>query len=266
MSVKTQGHGHGTAPAATNGRTFRVAAVADLHCARTSRGKLRPLFSRMAEEAEVLLLGGDLTDYGLPEEARILAEELKEAGPTQVIAVLGNHDFHSDKSEEIKDILIGAGIKVLDGDVVEVKGVGFTGVKGFMGGFNGKMLQAWGEPTIKLIVREAMEEALKLESALASLKTAQKVVLLHYSPVSATVAGEPPEIHAFLGSSRLEEALHRHRVTAVFHGHAHHGAAEGKTSNGDPVYNVAIPVLKKLHPKKPPFRTFELHARVEHAQ
>ena len=128
--MKAQGLGTATAP--SDGRHLRLAAVADIHCARTSRGKLRPLFAQMAEEAEVLLLGGDLTDYGLPEEARILAQELKEAGPSQVIAVLGNHDYHSDKAEELKDILIASGIKVLDGDVVEVKGVGFTGVKGFM--------------------------------------------------------------------------------------------------------------------------------------
>jgi Icc-related predicted phosphoesterase len=259
--VKAQGTG--TATAAANGRGLRIAAVADVHCARTSRGKLRPLFTRMAEEAEVLLLGGDLTDYGLPEEARILTEELKEAGSSQVIAVLGNHDFHSDKAEEIKEILIGAGVRVLDGDVVEVKGVGFAGVKGFMGGFDRRMLQAWGEPTIRLIVRESMEEALKLESALASLKTSQRVVLLHYSPISATCAGEPLEIHPFLGSSRLVEPLHRHKVTAVFHGHAHHGAAEGRAEGDVPVYNVALPLLKRLHPKRPPFRTFELHPRGE---
>lgn len=260
---EVKAHGTGTAPAATNGRGLRIAAVADVHCARTSRGKLRPLFSRMAEDAEVLLLGGDLTDYGLPEEARILSEEIREASPSHVIAVLGNHDYHSDKAEEIKEILIGAGIKVLDGDVVEVKGVGFAGVKGFMGGFDKRMLQAWGEPTIKLIVREAMEEALKLESALASLKTSQRIVLMHYSPVSATCVGEPPEIHPFLGSSRLEEAFHRQKVTAVFHGHAHHGTAEGKAAGDVPVYNVALPLLKRLHPKRPPFRTFDLHPRGE---
>jgi Icc-related predicted phosphoesterase len=259
--LKPQGHGAGAPPA--NGRGLRIAAVADLHCARTSRGKLRPLFATMAGEAEVLLLGGDLTDYGLPEEARILAEEIREASPSHVIAVLGNHDYHSDKPEEIKEILIGAGIQVLDGDVVEVKGVGFAGVKGFMGGFGKRMLQAWGEPTIKAIVREAMEEALKLESALASLKTPQRVVLLHYSPVGATCAGEAPEIHPFLGSSRLEEALQHQKVTAVFHGHAHDGSPEGRTAGDVPVYNVALPLLKKLHPKRPPFRSFELHPRGE---
>ena len=250
------------APAA-NGRHLRIAAVADLHCARTSRGKLAALFGRMAEEADVLLLGGDLTDYGLPEEAKILAHELKDVRRSQIIAVLGNHDFHSDKTQEVMEILIGAGIKVLDGDVVEVKGVGFTGVKGFMGGFDDRMLQAWGEPAIKLIVRESMEEALKLESALASLRTEQRVVLMHYSPVRATVSGESPEIYPFLGSSRLEEALHRHLVTAVFHGHAHYGAPEARTAKDVPVYNVALPLLARINPGRPPFRTVDLPIGVD---
>jgi Icc-related predicted phosphoesterase len=262
--MKAQGLGAATAP--SDSRHMRLAAVADIHCARTSRGKLRPLFAQMAEEADVLLLGGDLTDYGLPEEARILAQELKEAGPSQVIAVLGNHDYHSDKAEELKDILIAAGVKVLDGDVVEVKGVGFTGVKGFMGGFDKRMLQPWGEPTIKLIVRECMEEAMKLESALASLRTSQRIVLMHYAPVHSTVSGEPPEIVPFLGSSRLEEALHRQKVTAVFHGHAHYGSPEGRTVNDVPVYNVAMPLLRRQYPKRPPFRTFDLQHRVERAK
>jgi Icc-related predicted phosphoesterase len=251
-----------TVDAATgNGRHLRIAAVADLHCARTSRGKLAALFSRMAEDADVLLLGGDLTDYGLPEEAKILAHELKDVRRSQIIAVLGNHDFHSEKTQEVKEILIGAGIKVLDGDVVEVKGVGFTGVKGFMGGFDERMLQPWGEPAIKLIVRESMEEAMKLESALASLHTEQRIVLLHYSPVRATVIGESPEIVPFLGSSRLEEALHRHHVTAVFHGHSHYGAPEARTSKDVPVYNVALPLLARLNPGRPPFRILDLPVR-----
>jgi len=260
--VKVQGRS--VDASAATGRQLRIAAVADLHCARTSRGKLSALFARMAEEADVLLLGGDLTDFGLPEEAKILAHELKDVRRSQIIAVLGNHDFHSDKPQEVKEILIGAGIKVLDGDVVEVKGVGFTGVKGFMGGFDERMLQPWGEPAIKLIVRESMEEAMKLESALASLRTPQRIVLLHYSPVRATVAGESPEIYAFLGSSRLEEALHRHHVTAVFHGHAHYGSPEARTSKDVPVYNVALPLLSRLNPGRPPFRTVDLQLGVDH--
>jgi len=245
---------------------LRLAAVADLHCAKGSKGKFRRLFAGMAETADVLLFGGDLTDYGLPDEARILAQELKEVRGSPMIAVLGNHDFHSDKQVEVAAILADAGVRILDGDSVDVKDVGFTGVKGFMGGFDNRMLQAWGEPVIKLIVHEAMEESLKLETGLARLKTRLRVVLLHYSPLRATVVGEPPEIHPFLGSSRMEEALHRHPVAAVFHGHAHYGTTEGRTADGVPVYNVALPLLKRRSPGRLPFRILDLPLRVEHAK
>jgi Icc-related predicted phosphoesterase len=259
-------HARGTETLTQHPDILRLAAVADLHCTKASKGKLRPLFARMAEDADVLLFGGDLTDYGLPDEARVLAQELKEVRGTRMIAVLGNHDFHSEKQGEVAAILTDAGVRILDGDSVEFKEVGFTGVKGFLGGFDNRMLQAWGEPVIKLIVHEAMEESLKLETGLARLKTRHRVVLLHYAPLRATVVGEPPEIYPFLGSSRMEEALHRHPVTAVFHGHAHYGSAEGKTSDGVPVYNVALPLLKRLAPERPPFRKFDLQLRVEHAK
>jgi len=246
--------------------SLRLAAVADLHCTKASRGKLRPLFARIAEDADVILFPGDLTDYGLPEEARVLAHELKEVRGIPMIGVLGNHDFHSEQQDEVKSILLAeTGMRILDGDSLEVKSVGFTGVKGFMGGFDNRMLQAWGEPCIKLIVHEAMEESLKLETGLARLKTRHRIVMLHYAPVRATVIGEPPEIHPFLGSSRLEEALHRHRATAVFHGHAHYGSPDGTTSDGIPVFNVALPLLKRRSPQRPPYRKVDLPLRVEHA-
>jgi Icc-related predicted phosphoesterase len=258
-------HGHGSGTHGAHAERLRLAAVADLHCTRASRGKLRPLFARMGEEADVILFPGDLTDYGLPEEARVLAQELKDVRGIPMIAVLGNHDFHSDRQEEVKTILAAeAGVRVLDGDSLEIQSVGFTGVKGFMGGFDNRMLQAWGEPVIKLIVHEAMEESLKLETGLARLKTRHRIVVLHYAPVRATVVGEPPEIQPFLGSSRLEEALHRHRATAVFHGHAHYGSPEGTTSDGIPVFNVALPLLKRRAPQRPAFRKVELPLRVEH--
>jgi Icc-related predicted phosphoesterase len=229
-----------------------------------SRGKLGPLLALMAQEADALLLCGDLTDTGQPAEAQVLADEIQAAGAPFVAAVLGNHDFHSERPGEVAKILSAVGVHMLDGDACEYHGVGFTGVKGFIGGFDGRMLQAWGEPSIKGIVHEAMEESLKLESGLARLRTSQRVVLLHYAPVRATVVGEPAEIHAFLGSSRLEEALHRHPVTVVFHGHAHEGAAEGRTENGIPVYNVALPVMKRLRADRP-FRVFEVPLPVAHA-
>lgn len=240
---------------------IRIAAVADLHCTRRSRGVLEPLFAQMAEAADLLLLAGDLTDYGLPEEARILAADLKTAASRPIVAVLGNHDYESGQESELKKILAGAGVRVLDGDACEVLGVGIAGVKGYLGGFDDRMLQSWGEAATKAIVREDMDQALKLETALARLKTPEKIVLLHYSPIRATVQGEPPEIVPFLGSSRLEEPIHRHPVTAVFHGHSHYGDLQGATSNGVPVYNVAMPLLKRRHPERPPFRFLEVAAR-----
>jgi Icc-related predicted phosphoesterase len=247
-------------PRRGDGDPVRLAAVADLHCTRRSRGVLEPLFAKMAEEADLLLLGGDLTDYGLPDEARILAAELKAVAPRAVVAVLGNHDYESGHENEVKEILAGAGVRILDGDSCEVLGVGIAGVKGYLGGFGERMLQSWGEKATKAIVREDMEQALKLETALARLQTPTRIVLLHYSPIRATVEGEPPEIIPFLGSSRLEEPMHRHPVAAVFHGHAHYGSLLGATTNGIPVYNVSMPLLKKHRPDQPPFRTLEVVA------
>ncbi|HEY1229079.1 MAG TPA: metallophosphoesterase, partial [Ramlibacter sp.] len=151
-----------------------------------------------------------------------------------------------------------AGVRVLDGEAVELEGIGFAGAKGFAGGFGRGSLGSWGEPAIKVFVKEALNEAMKLESALAKLRTARRVALLHYSPIAGTVQGEPAEIFPFLGSSRLEEPLLRYPVDAVFHGHAHRGTPEARTINGVPVFNVARPLLLRTHPEQPPFRLFEL--------
>jgi len=175
-----------------------------------------------------------------------------------VLAVLGNHDHESGFPEEVVRILTDAGVKVMEGDGVEVAGVGFAGIKGFCGGFGQRTLEPWGEAIIKQFVREAMEEALKLETALAKLRTRQKVAVLHYAPIAATVVGEPTEIYPFLGSSRLEEPLNRYGVAAVFHGHAHRGSLEGRLTAGAPVYNVAMPLLKKAFPDRPPVRFVEI--------
>jgi Icc-related predicted phosphoesterase len=243
---------------ANTGGKVRVAATADIHCTRTSQGTLQPLFASISESADVYLLCGDLTDYGLPEEAHTLAKELTAVVKIPMVAVLGNHDYESGKQVEIQHILSEAGIHVLDGDACEVRGIGFAGVKGFAGGFGRGTLEPWGEPTIKHFVHEAVDEALKLEAALARLHTPQRVALLHYAPIQATVEGEPPEVFAFLGSGRLEEPLNRYAPTAVFHGHAHHGSPEGRTSSGVPVYNVAVPVLRRAYPNRPPFRILEI--------
>lgn len=241
-----------------SGGTVRLAAVSDIHYSKTSAGALQSLFAQVTDSADVLLLCGDLTDYGLAEEARILARDLTATVKIPVVSVLGNHDYEAGEEQEIVRILTDAGVRVLDGDSYEVHGIGFAGVRGFCGGFGRGALGAWGEKVIKDFVHEAVQEALKLESALARLRTPQRIALLHYAPIRGTVEGEPCEIFPFLGSSRLEEPLARYDVTAVFHGHAHKGAPEGQTTNGIPVYNVALPVLQASYPDRPPFRVFEV--------
>jgi Icc-related predicted phosphoesterase len=239
---------------ATDQYVVRVAAVGDVHCKKTSQGDLQPLFQQINDSADILLLCGDLTDYGLPEEAQVLAKELTSSLKIPIIAVFGNHDFESGQAQEVQNILCDAGVRLLDGDSCEVHGIGFAGVKGFAGGFGPRALGPWGEESIKRFVHEAIDEALKLEKAIAQLQTPQRVIVLHYSPIRATVEGEPPEIFPFLGSSRLEEPLNRHPVTVIFHGHAHHGSPEGRTQQHVPVYNVALPLLRRVFPDQPPFR------------
>lgn len=238
--------------------TVRIAAIGDIHLGGKGLDPpLQILFGQVAERADVLALCGDLTDRGDPEEARLMAKALAAVG-IPVVAVLGNHDYECGKETEIARILADAGVHVLDGDAQEVLGVGFAGVKGFAGGFGRRALGPWGEETIKRFVREALDEALKLETALSRLRNGRKVVLLHYSPVAATVEGEPREIYAYLGSSRLEEPLTRYPVDVVFHGHAHHGTPEGRTRGDVPVYNVSMMLLQRLYPNQPPFRVVEL--------
>lgn len=237
---------------------LRVAAIGDTHVARHSQGAFQPLFTQVSASADVLLLCGDFTDYGLPDEARILARELTTAVKIPVIAVLGNHDHEAGKQHEIREVLVDAGVTVLDGEAAEIEGVGFAGVKGFAGGFGRGALGPWGERVIKQFVQEAVDEALKLEAALARLRTHRRVAILHYSPIRGTVEGEPPEIFPYLGSSRLEEPINRYRVSAVFHGHAHRGLPEGRTSAGIPVYNVSMPLLARINPHRPPYLIVEL--------
>ncbi|WP_245549152.1 metallophosphoesterase family protein [Noviherbaspirillum massiliense] len=235
----------------------RFAAVGDIHCTKESGGSLRGLFAQAAQMADALLLCGDLTDYGLPEETEVLVEELS-AARVPVVAVLGNHDYESGREEDVCRILHEAGVRVLDGEACEIHGVGIAGVKGFAGGFGRRTLGAWGEKTIKQFVNEAIQEALKLESALAKLRTSERIALMHYSPIEATVQGEPVEIFSFLGTSRLEDPLLRYPVSAVLHGHAHRGSPEGRTANNIPVYNVAKPLLQRTYPERPPFRIIEV--------
>ncbi len=207
--------------------TVRVAAIGDLHCGKASQGAFQALFARAVELADVLVLCGDLTDYGLPEEAQVLAKEMAGAAKLPMVGVLGNHDFESGRQDEVRKILTDAGVTLLDGESCEIQGVGFAGVKGFAGGFGRGTLGAWGERAVKQFVQEAQDEALKLESALARLRTPSRIAVLHYAPIQATVEGEPPVIFPFLGCGRLEEPLSRYPVQAVVHGHAHNGSPEG---------------------------------------
>jgi Icc-related predicted phosphoesterase len=236
---------------------IRIAAIGDLHFGRTTPpGSLQPLFARIAESADVLVLTGDITDYGLLEEARAFAKELAPAKlPT--VSVLGNHDFESNQQDDIAKCLKDVGVAVLDGETTEIRGIGFAGVKGFAGGFGRRALGPWGEDIVKKFVHEAVNEALKLESALARLRNEHIVAILHYAPIQGTVEGEPCDIYPFLGCSRLEDPLTHFPVSAVFHGHAHHGAPEGRTRTNVPVFNVSASLMRERFPDRP-FRLVEL--------
>ena len=236
---------------------IRLAAIGDIHYGRP-QDSLQPAFAQIAGTVDILLLLGDLTNTGLPEEAKRLARDLTSSVKIPIIGVLGNHDFESGRQNEVRDVLREAGVTILDGEAHEVLGVGFAGVKGFAGGFDRSSLQPWGEDIVKLFVREAVNESLKLEAALAKLRTSHRIALLHYSPLRATVEGEPLEIFPYLGSSRLEEPLNRYQVTAAFHGHAHRGAFEGATQTKIPVYNVAMSVLQRVFPDRLPFHILEI--------
>lgn len=237
----------------------RIAAVGDIHVNRNSAGAHHEWLAQANELADVLLLAGDLTDYGTEEESKVLAKELA-VFRKPVLAVLGNHDYETAQPQVVRQILEDAGVTMLDGEACERDGIGYAGVKGFAGGFGRRALAPWGEPMIKAFVQEGIDEALKLESAMSRLRTPIRIVLLHYAPIHGTIEGEPEAIAPFLGSTRLEEVCDRFRATVVFHGHAHVGSPEGRTKSGIPVYNVAMPLMKRIQPDGPPFRILELDA------
>ncbi|MGH9475504.1 MAG: metallophosphoesterase family protein [Terriglobales bacterium] len=228
---------------------MRIAAVADLHCGVADRERIRERLNSLPDDADVLLIGGDLTNYGRPEELEVLVSQLLRLR-IPIITVLGNHDFESDAAPELLRRLRAVGIKTLDGEPYEREGVGFAGVKGFCGGFGRAELTAFGEAEIKRFVHTSMQESLGLERALAQLRNERRVVLLHYAPIPETAAGEAPEIFPFLGSSRLADVCDRFGATAIFHGHAHRGALEGRTRGGVSVYNVALPLLQAQRPPR----------------
>jgi Icc-related predicted phosphoesterase len=229
------------------GDAVRVAAVGDVHVAEDSVGLLRPRLERIAERADLLLLAGDLTHRGRPVEAKVLCGELRDLG-IPVVAVLGNHDYHSDQEVELTDVLTEEGIRVLEGDTttIDVRGtrVGVAGTKGFGGGFPGATASEFGEREQRDFSRLTRTLATGLEAALRSIAGADiRIALLHYAPVADTLAGEPPGIHAFLGSYLFAEAADHAGADLILHGHAHRGSREGRTPGGIPVRNVAMPVI-----------------------
>jgi Icc-related predicted phosphoesterase len=238
-------------------KVVRIAAMSDVHYAQQPGDSLQAVYAEVSQQADMLLICGDITDYGLPEEADRAVVELRSC-TIPIVAVLGNHDVESGREDEVRNVLQGAGLKMLDGESIEIAGVGIAGAKGFCGGFGRRALAPWGEKMIKAFVQESLDEALKLDSALARLRTPQRIALLHYSPIQATVEGEPPEIFPFLGSSRLEDPINHHGCLAAFHGHAHRGAPEGTTSTGIPVFNVSLSLMRKSYPDRAPYRLFEV--------
>jgi Icc-related predicted phosphoesterase len=225
---------------------IRVAAVGDVHVGPECAGRLKPCFDEVHEHADVLLLAGDLTRCGTPEEAVVMAGELVDVG-VPVACVLGNHDLHAEAGDEVVEILTGAGVHVLDGTatVVDVDGVsvGIAGTKGFGGGFPGASGSEFGEPEMKAFMRHAREVACGLQDALSVLATDVRIALTHYAPVEDTLRGERLEIYPFLGCWLLAEAIDEAGADAAFHGHAHRGAERGITPGGVRVRNVAQPVL-----------------------
>jgi Icc-related predicted phosphoesterase len=226
---------------------MRIAALADLHFTPAAYESYKATLEQVRNEADLLVLAGDLTNYGKTSEMEPLLNVLVRLRiPT--VAVLGNHDYESGQEEDLMKMMSAEGIKVLDGTAYERDGVGFAGTKGFIGGFGRGVLTAFGEPEIKRLVQATIDEALKLERAMSQLRTEKRIVVLHYAPVISTVQGEPPEIFPYLGTSRLAEVVDRHEGTLVIHGHAHHGCREGKTVGGVPVYNVALHLLQGQTP------------------
>src|SRR5215468_12625559 len=222
---------------------MRIAATADLHFSPPSYDRIREPFTHVRDEADVLVIAGDLTNYGKPDEMHSLLNALVRLR-IPIIAVLGNHDYESGQEQELMKMMITEGIKVLDGSSYERDGVGFAGTKGFIGGFGRGVLTAFGEKEVKTFVHASIEESLKLERALSQLRAPKRVVVLHYAPIAATVEGEAREIYPFLGTSRLAEIVDRHGADLILHGHAHNGTCDGKTAGGVPVHNVAITLLQ----------------------
>ena len=230
----------------TSDRVVRIAALGDLHCGEDHRGAFRDQLARVNDDADILVLCGDLTRRGMLAEFRTVVGELADV-KIPIAAVLGNHDHESGLAMEGESILRDRGMHVLSGDPFQLnEQVGLVGTKGFMGGFGRAALTAFGETETKVFVNATLEEVQRLEMGLRRLATPVRIVVLHYAPIVGTVSGEPEVIYPFLGCDRLAEPLDRYDATVVFHGHAHTGTFEGRTAGGAPVYNVSLPVLRKM--------------------
>ncbi len=223
---------------------MKIAAVADIHLKAENLSHDIRAFSAVNDRADALVIAGDFTNHGTPEEMRACLAVL-ETVHIPIVAVLGNHDHESGHQDELAGMLRLAGVHLLDGHCFEVAGVGFAGTKGFCGGFSPYELMPFGEGGIKTFVEIAEREAVKLDYGLAQLHTRVKIAITHYAPIQATVVGEPEPIFPFLGSSRLCRALDSHRPAIALHGHAHHGTFSAKTSSGIPVCNVSLPILRE---------------------
>ncbi|HEY1984702.1 MAG TPA: metallophosphoesterase [Terracidiphilus sp.] len=229
---------------------MRLAAVADIHLRAEDHAKNVRGFSAVNDLADVLVIAGDFTNHGTPEEMRACLAVLEHVR-VPIVAVLGNHDHESGHQDELAGMLRLAGIHLLDGHCHEVDGVGFAGTKGFCGGFAPYELMPFGEGGIKNFVEIAEREAIKLDYGLAQLQTPIKVAVTHYAPVKETVVGEPEPIFPFLGSSRLERALDRHKPALALHGHAHKGTFSAEARYGTRICNVALHILRdrgEAHP------------------
>lgn len=234
---------------------LRIAASGDLHIHEKSEDLFKPAFRNIHEEADILALAGDLTASGRLTEVRVLLHELRVV-KIPIVAVLGNHEFHNRKQDQIKQILLDEGIHILDGNCVqfEIDGttLGFSGSKGFLAGYDKRSIPDFGEQSLRVLVDELFHEMEKMRQGLKGLSTDIKVLLMHYSPCRDTIKGEHPEIYAFLGSHVLGLPADEFEVDVVLHGHSHYGVEEGFTEGGTPVRNVCVPVLKK------PYAIYEL--------
>lgn len=242
---------------------IRIAAVGDLHSHDGAAGRYRRWYRNLDKAADILILTGDFTSVGTEAEAAIVAKELAEVA-IPMVGVLGNHDYHSNRTGEIVRILEDNGVRILEGSAmtVEIHGetVGIVGAKGFGGGFGRGLLSPFGEPLIKAWVEETESQAARLGAYLKTFETDYRLVVLHYAPIPGTLRGEPSEIHAFLGCARLAEPIDRWGADLVLHGHAHAGSEKGQTETGVPVRNVALPVIQR------PYALYELRRSEEQCE